>query len=233
MIDRLLRAVIEAKEDAFAARGDVGDLYSGTDRDVAQTRPQPTRAGRSDRARREAVLQLAGHPVIRAGMRDEMTRERRPDVRRRVQHPVDGPRRVLPRAFRQPPNGRTANQDVDVRAAFVKQRRRLERALSTTDDRDSAAREHSELVMLERMRDALVVQSCEEGWLPRERADAGRDDDASRREGIVVDGDAKSGVDARDCSYVTVIDFGHGLLLEPLAVFDEPVDRNRTGDRST
>src|SRR5205823_13455273 len=121
-----------------------------------------------------------------------------------------------------------SDDELGRRAGLSEERRGLHGALAATDDENLPALERREILVVDGMRDQLGWEPLELGWIPRELADPGRDDDcAGGQSYTVLQRELKAAVAPSNRGDRPPVDSRCRQLLKPEPVGDERLERER------
>ena len=234
VIDGLIAAVVESQANGVAVPPGLGrPRCGGPDPDLLEPGPEPAgslpavRTG--SRARPDARGTCAG--TAPAGRRDG-SRGPGPTSGGAYSRPFTGWTRCRHAPSESHLTKRLPHQHVHLRPRLVEQRGGLERALPAADDRHAPSGEDREVAVVERVRGQVRRESrrTAPGRLAKVPMPAATTTRRARRT-IVAGGDLEPVRVPLDAADVALVQLRDGGPLEPAAVLDEPVDRDRDRDR--
>ena len=201
-------------------------LRGESDRNRMQPLLQPCCPRRPDRPRRERILDRPGEPSEEIRDRHDPRQPHRADVRGGVDDRREPTQCTVVLPAVKPMHVVLAHKHVWCRPAFGQERRRLERALASADDRHPLPPESVQIAVIAGVCDAVLAEFAEAPRPGLEPTDTGGHDDSRGSELVAVvqrhHEPPVRGGDVRDGPTVDVR--RHGLL-DPLAVCHEPFDR--------
>ncbi len=180
VVDLSRPTVLQPEPHAVSCLLDARHLAAHVELDVVETHPDEVRAGGPDRPVGDAILRAARQPSEHRRRGHEAAVPERPDVGRRVEHGPQRPEHVLRRVGLQPHDVGTADEDADLRAARLHERRALQRALPAADDPHAPARERAHVRVVAGVRHEPGRQRIETRRASDEGRDPGRHDDPPR-----------------------------------------------------
>ena len=129
----------------------------------------------------------------------------------------------------QPADHRCADDDLNFCSRFVQQGGRLQRALPAANDQHLLTGEPTEVPVVGRVRHQGNRQARELRRTPGKRGDPCRDDHSPGLPHLsVFERDSETCHITLDACDFTRVDVGHCLLLEPVPILDESVERHRS-----